>query len=256
MRAREVLTDAINGQANSLQKVANALRMFVGSPDRGSVDKLYADFEDTFRGNQQLVKERQQVYLPRLMEVQVGSASAPVIDLGCGRGEWLELLADHHLVASGVDSNPGMIDRCRALGINATLGDAFTHLRGLADQSMGAVTSFHMVEHMPFDNVIALLDEAWRVLRPGGVLILETPNPQNVLVGSNTFWIDPTHLKPIPSQTLLFFVKARGFQEAEIWNLQPNVETIHLQEDPAGLGARLNDYLYGPQDYGIIARRP
>jgi O-antigen chain-terminating methyltransferase len=221
-----------------------------------ALDALYAEFEDTFRGPRELIKERQEVYVPRLIQARAGSISAPVLDLGCGRGEWLELLADRNLVASGVDSNPGMIERCRALGIHATLGEALTHLRGLPDRSVGAVTSFHMVEHLPFETVIALLDEALRVLRTGGVLILETPNPQNVLVGSQTFWIDPTHLKPIPSQTLRFFVEARGFCEAEVWNLQPYPEAIRLPEDAAGMGARFNDYFYGPQDYGIIARRP
>jgi SAM-dependent methyltransferase len=221
-----------------------------------AVSALYAEFEDTFRGPRELIKERQEVYVPRLTKARVGSISDPVLDLGCGRGEWLELLADHHLVASGVDSDPGMIERCRALGINVTLGDALTHLRGLPDRSVGAVTSFHMVEHMPFETVIALLDEALRVLRTGGLLIFETPNPQNVLVGSQTFWIDPTHLKPIPSQTLRFFVEARGFCDAEVWNLQPYPEAIRLPEDPAGIGTRFNDYFYGPQDYGIIACRP
>lgn len=221
-----------------------------------AISALYAEFEDTFRGPRELIKERQEVYVPRLTKAQVGSSSAPVLDLGCGRGEWLELLADHHLVASGVDSDPGMIERCRALGINVTLGDALTHLRGLPDRSVGAVTSFHMVEHMPFETVIALLDEALRVLRIGGLLILETPNPQNVLVGSHTFWIDPTHLKPIPSQTLRFFVEARGFCNAEVWNLQPYPAALRLPEDPAGIGTRFNDYFYGPQDYGIIACRP
>jgi O-antigen chain-terminating methyltransferase len=224
------------------------------SPD--ALSALYAEFEDTFRGPRELIKERQEVYVPRLIKAQAGSKSAPVLDLGCGRGEWLELLADHHLVARGVDSNPVMIERCRAQGVDVTLGDALIYLRGLPDRSVGAVTSFQMVEHMPFETVIALLDEALRVLKTGGLLILETPNPQNVLVGSQTFWIDPTHLKPIPSQTLRFFVEARGFCEAEVWNLQPYPDAIRLPEDPAGTGTRFNDYFYGPQDYGIIARRP
>jgi ubiquinone/menaquinone biosynthesis C-methylase UbiE len=221
-----------------------------------SVSALYAEFEDAFRGPRKLIKERQAVYVPRLIEAGAGSASAPVLDLGCGRGEWLELLADHHLASSGVDSNPAMIERCRALGIHATVGDALAHLRSLPDRSAGAVTSFHMVEHLPFETVLALLDEALRVLQSGGLLILETPNPQNVLVGCNTFWIDPTHRQPIPSQTLKFFVEGRGFCAAEVWNLQPYPEVIRLPEDPAGIAARFNDCFYGPQDYGIIALRP
>lgn len=221
-----------------------------------AISALYADFEDTFRGPRELIKGRQKVYVPLLKEAGVGSSCAPVLDLGCGRGEWLELLAEHHLVTSGVDSNPGMIERCRALDLNVTLGDSLTHLRGLPNGSVGAVTSFHMVEHLPFETVIALVDEALRVLRSGGVLILETPNPQNVLTGSHTFWIDPTHLKPIPSSTLRFFVEARGFCDVEIWNLQPYPEAIRLPEDRAGIAARFNDYFYGAQDYGIVARRP
>ena len=231
------------------------VRQFNEAPD-DAIAAVFAEFEDTFRGPRELVKERQEVYVPRLLEAHAGTGSAPVLDLGCGRGEWLELLADRHLVASGVDANPGMVERCRALGIQATLGDALTHLRSLPDRSLGAVTSFHMVEHLPFEAVIALLDEALRVLRTGGLLILETPNPQNVLVGSYTFWIDPTHCKPIPSETLRFFVEARGFCGAEVWNLQPYPAAIRLPEDPAGIAARFNDCFYGPQDYGIIACRP
>jgi len=255
-RAREALALVVNGQAGNHGEILGGPEPPVSLLSHASIDALYEQFEDTFRGKRELIKERQQVYLPCLREAQAGSISAPVLDLGCGRGEWLELLADHHLAAGGVDSNPGMVERCRALGIDVTLGDALNHLRGLADGSLGAVTSFHMVEHMPFEIVIALLDEALRVLRTGGVLILETPNPQNVLVGSNTFWLDPTHVKPIPSPTLRFFVEARGFRGVEIWNLQPNTAAVRLPEDPAGIGTRLNDYLYGPQDYGIIARRP
>ena len=221
-----------------------------------AIGVLYAEFEDTFRGPREVIKERQEVYIRPLKEAKVGAKSAPVLDLGCGRGEWLELLAEHQFVARGVDSNPGMIERCRALGMNVTLSEALAYLRGLPDRSIGAVTSFHMVEHMPFEDVVSLLDQALRVLRSGGVLILETPNPQNVLVGSQTFWIDPTHLKPIPSQTLRFFAEARGFCGAEIWNLQQYPDAIRIPEDSSGTATRFNDYFYGPQDYGLIARRP
>jgi O-antigen chain-terminating methyltransferase len=290
-QARELMAGIVNAQADRLQQVGSALEPLAGVPGRlsslmlahqeqrsellqqenridmfirefrprvstDSIDAVYAEFEETFRGPRELIKERQAVYLPAIIQAGAGSGSAPILDLGCGRGEWLELLAERNLAATGVDSNPGMIERCRTLGIQATLEDALASLRALPDGCLGAVTSFHMVEHMPFATVIALLDEAWRVLRTGGVLILETPNPQNVLVGSCTFWIDPTHLKPIPSQTLSFFVEARGFRNAEVWNLQPYPAAIRVPEEPAGPGARFNECFYGPQDYGLIARRP
>jgi O-antigen chain-terminating methyltransferase len=113
-----------------------------------------------------------------------------------------------------------------------------------------------MVEHMPFDTILTLVDEALRVLKPGGILILETPNPQNILVGSYTFHFDPTHLKPLPSPMLRFFVEARGFCHVQVRDLHPYPETVRVPDDGKGVAARLNDYLYGPQDYAVIGKKP
>jgi O-antigen chain-terminating methyltransferase len=217
---------------------------------------MYAEFEDVFRGPRDEIEERQKVYLSWLNQAGVGTPERPALDLGCGRGEWLGLLAKHNLTGCGVDLNPGMINRCTALGLNVVKEDALTHLRNLPDRSLGAITSFHMVEHLPFETVLTIVDEALRVLQSGGLLIFETPNPQNALVGSQTFWIDPTHIRPIPSQTLRFFVEARGFCNVEVVNLQPYSEAIHLPDDSSGLAKRFNDYFYGPQDYGVIGHRP
>ncbi|HEY3455066.1 MAG TPA: class I SAM-dependent methyltransferase [Bryobacteraceae bacterium] len=180
----------------------------------------------------------------------------PVLDLGCGRGEWLELLGEHNLQARGLDSNEMMIEMCKAAGLEVTLDNALSYLGTLPDACMGAVTSFHMVEHMPFDAVLALVDEALRVLKPGGILILETPNPENLLVGTYTFHFDPTHLKPLPSPMLRFFVEARGFCHVQVRALHPYPETVRVPDDGKGVAGRLNDYLYGPQDYAVIGQKP
>jgi O-antigen chain-terminating methyltransferase len=129
-------------------------------------------------------------------------------------------------------------------------------MSALPDSCLGGVTSFHMVEHMPFDLVLAMIDEALRVLKRGGVLILETPNPQNLLVGAYTFYFDPSHRKPLPSPMLRFFVEARGFCNVEIKELHPYADSARLPETADGVASRMNEYFYGPQDYAVVGRRP
>jgi SAM-dependent methyltransferase len=221
----------------------------------GTLAELYAEFEDIFRGPTEQIKQRLQVYIPLLREAQLGSPDAAVLDLGCGRGEWIQLLTGHGFSARGIDRNPVMVRRCVDIGLQVSEVDALTHLRSLPPASLGAITSFHMIEHLAFETVLAIVDEALRALRPGGLLILETPNPHNLMVGAETFWIDPTHLHPIPSQTLRFFVEARGFRQVEIWDLQPYPEAERLPHAP-GLAEWVNQRFYGPRDYSVIGRRP
>jgi O-antigen chain-terminating methyltransferase len=218
-------------------------------------DSLYAAFEDVFRGSREEIKSRQSVYLPLLKEHKVGSSAMPLLDLGCGRGEWLELLGEQGFEARGVDSNDEMIERCKSAGLSIESGDSLAYLKSQPDECVGAVTAFHMVEHMPFDVVLVLIDESLRVLKPGGLLILETPNPANFLVGAYTFHLDPTHLKPVPSPLLKFFVEARGFCGVEVRDLHPYPQAVRLPED-GGIASRFNDSLYGPQDYAVIGRKP
>ena len=217
---------------------------------------LYVDFEAAFRGTREEIRQKQSVYIPMLRDAGAGQHDRPVVDLGCGRGEWLELLRAEQMQASGVDSNESMIETCRGLGLNAAQGDAFLHLRGLPESSVGAITAFHLVEHLPFDVVLALIDESIRALRPGGILILETPNPGNMLVGTQYFYLDPTHIRPLPSPMLRFFVEARGMCRVEIHELHPYPESVRVPEDGSELAKRFNDYFYGPRDYAVVARRP
>jgi O-antigen chain-terminating methyltransferase len=113
-----------------------------------------------------------------------------------------------------------------------------------------------MVEHLPFEATLALVDECLRILRTGGILILETPNPKNILVGAHAFHFDPSHLKPLPSPMLRFFVEARGFCDVDVWELHPYPEAVRFPDDGKGIANRLNDYFYGPQDYAVIGRKP
>ncbi|GEM_PF-1300698 len=215
-------------------------------------DALYLAFEDKFRGSREEIKERVKVYLPTIREAGAGTEVGPVLDVGCGRGEWLELLKENKLQAYGIDSNKAMVKQCEAKGLRVTKSDVMLYLANVHDESLGAITGFHIIEHLPFNVWLKLLDEALRTLKKGGVAIFETPNPSNMLVGSNNFYLDPTHRNPLPSAMLKFMAEARGFTDVEILNLHP-VKQEYLVRESTEVSRRFNECFYGPQDYAIIA---
>jgi O-antigen chain-terminating methyltransferase len=233
-------------KANSISRVTPEI-VADAAGDTHQLDALYAALEDRFRGSRDEIKQRFQVYVPYVQN------SAPVIDLGCGRGEWLEILNEAGIEARGVDTNLIQIEQCRARNLNVSDEDFLAHLQSLADASVGAVTGFHVVEHVSLKTLVTLLNEALRVLRPGGVVIFETPNPENVLVGSNYFYMDPTHRHPLPSELLEFLLETRGFEAIEILNLHPWESARIAGEDE--VTQRFNAYFYGPMDYAIVARK-
>lgn len=220
----------------------------------GALDSYYAAFEEAFRGSRAEIKERFAVYLDRAADAAAATEARPLLDVGCGRGEWLELLRDRGIAAYGIDLNSVAVERCRNLGLDAREGEALAHLRSLPDASLGGVTGFHLIEHLEFDVLVALLDEANRVIAPGGLLLFETPNPENVQVGSCTFWNDPTHRNPLPPLVTRFLVEQRGFRQAEIIRLHPLPDDQRIGDD-GEVAARFNQFFYGPQDYAVAARR-
>ncbi len=221
------------------------------------LDSLYVTFEDKFRGTRREIRERLRVYLDILRAAGAGSEEQPVLDIGCGRGEWLELLRDEGLAGRGVDLNDTLAHQCRERGLAVETGDAIAHLRSLPEASLGAVTGFHIIEHLPMETQLELYGEAVRVLRPGGVAIFETPNPQNLLVGACNFYADPTHKRPLYPETQKFFLEYRGFSRVELKFLHPHEPGARLPEDEAPeLAARLNDLLSCARDYAVIGYRP
>lgn len=227
----------------------------------GLLDAHYVALEDTFRGTREDIKERAEHYLATLADASAGNAGGLVVDLGCGRGEWLEVLTENGYASCGVDLNRVMIEDARALGLGVVESDAVAYLRGLDSDSVFAVTSMHLVEHIPYELLIRMLDEAYRVLQPGGVLILETPNPENLTVGSFWFYMDPTHRNPIPPALLQWVVQGRGFEGAAIDRLTQNREVadIHRLDDDVAGSSEINKIiglLTAAPDYAIIARKP
>lgn len=222
----------------------------LANEDQHRLDALYVSFEDQFRGTREDIKERLRVYLPLLKEKSIGTEQMPILDIGCGRGEWLELMRDEGLLAQGVDINRILVEQCRARGFKVTENDVHTYLRGLPDRSTGAVTGFHIVERLSLDSLIKLFDETVRVLAPGGVAIFETPNPQNIMVGSCNFHLDPTHKNVLPSSTLKFIAEARGLCRVEVWNLHPYPAAFRI--DGSELAERFSEFFYGPQEYAVV----
>ncbi|TPN01692.1 class I SAM-dependent methyltransferase [Mesorhizobium sp. B2-1-3A] len=214
-------------------------------------DDLYKAFEDRFRGSRELVKDRLKIYQPLLAQVP-RQAEGPTlaIDLGCGRGEWLEILAEAGFDATGVDTNARMAQEATDNGLKIELQDAVDYLGGRPNNSVAVISAFHMVEHVPTDYLIRLLDECNRVLTNDGLLILETPNPENISVGTHTFHLDPTHRTPLPPSLLEFLVEQAGFAETAILRLNgiPATETgpmersFHLMFEVA-------------RDYACLARK-
>jgi SAM-dependent methyltransferase len=232
--------------------------------ERAVEDRHYLELERRHRGTAAEIRERLEVYLPLL------EGRRRAVDLGCGRGEALALLAEHGIAATGVDESPEMVRRCREQGFDAVIGDGRGFLGALEAGSVDAVLSFHVVEHLPAAEVPALIRAAWRALAPGGILILETPNPLSIAVAASQFWRDPTHRRPLHPDALRLACEQAGFDPVEIRFLHPFPRSERLPEvaleglDQAArelayrvnvLRDRLDEALYGAQDFAVIAAK-
>jgi O-antigen chain-terminating methyltransferase len=217
------------------------------------LDPLYLAFEDQFRGSREEIRDRLLDYVPLMLDAGAGTDDRMILDIGCGRGEWLELMKDEGLTAKGLDLNSVLVAQCREKGFEVDENDALKYLRSLPDNSLGAITSFHLIEHLDFETRVALFDESVRVLKPGGVALFETPNPRNLLVGSCNFWADPTHLRPLYPETHQFLMEYRGFCKVELLFLHPHEGQQRLPEEEAPqLASRLNEVFSCARDYAIV----
>ena len=213
-------------------------------------DGFYRAFEDKHRGSLEIIKQRQRVYVPLIKPLLKHYPDAPAIDLGCGRGEWLELLVETGFQAHGIDLDEGMLAECRLRGLNVKTQDALAALRSLPDNSQAIVSGFHFAEHIPFDVLQGVVQEALRVLLPAGLLILETPNPENILVGTSNFYLDPTHQRPLPPLLMEFLPEYYGFYRSKILRLQ----------EPTSRDSERNFSIYDvfggvSPDYAVVAQK-
>jgi len=212
-------------------------------------NQFYRTFEDKYRGSAEMITNRQRFYLPFILPLKEVHSHNFAVDLGCGRGEWVHILAENGFSPTGVDINDLMIDNDNHEGVVYRNSDALEFLQTLPNESQSLVSAFHLIEHVPFSYLTDLLNQAQRVLLPGGLLILETPNPENAKVATESFYLDPTHLRPIPMQFISFLVDYIGFKRQII---------VRLQEPASLLGGRITVgdlFVNVSPDYGIIAQK-
>lgn len=214
-------------------------------------DNFYKLFEDKFRGSEELIKERLLEYVPYLKRLSSAAKRLPVLDIGCGRGEFLAVVTETGLKAIGIDMNKSMVDRAKSLGFTAYENDALSYLLKQKSSSHAVISGFHLVEHIPFPALLKIFEECYRVIHPDGFIIFETPNPKNLVVGTSSFYLDPSHIKPIPPELLAFALEAQGF-ETQILNLHPAKDDIK-HDDP--VVQDIMQLVYGSLDYAVLASK-
>ena len=286
-------TDAVTALASSheelrtslgvIQQAAHTLKREVtrlaesgvaASPDVGgsaatpstqldSIDShAYVCFEDRFRGSTDDIRQRVSEYLPFFQDAR------DVLDVGCGRGEFLALLREQGIQARGIDINGSMVDVCRQQGLDATETDALSYLRAQPDGSLGGLFAAQVVEHLEPRYLTGLLDAAFDKLRPGAPVVLETINPACWFAFFESYIRDITHVRPLHPDTLTYLLIASGFQHVDIRyrapypeheKLQPIAPQPSLGDTVDTLNAnveRLNRLLFTWLDYAAIGRRP
>ncbi|MFJ3484670.1 class I SAM-dependent methyltransferase [Pseudomonas sp. NPDC090202] len=216
-------------------------------------DSFYLAFENRFRGSAETIRERQSYYLPILERIEPLKAGLPLVDIGCGRGEWLNMLPEGY-ARIGIDLNSMNVEACIDQGLQAVQQDALAWLAEQPDNSVAAVSAFHVIEHLSFEQFNMLLDLCQRVLAPGGTIIFETPNPENIVSAATHFHTDPTHIHPLPPAFTEFLVEFKGFDDVQIHRLNPIPREYALNED-SEVARRCDALFYGPQDYAVTARK-
>ena len=232
------------------------------STQRATVSKQRL-FDWRERGSYESVLEKLSLYRSRI------EGHEPLVDLGCGRGEFLEVARQAGVVAYGVDLSEESVEEARSRGFDARREDLFELLRTVAPATLGAVVSAQVVEHLPPDRLSELFDLIGRALRSGGICIIETPNPATFATHVQSFWRDPTHIRPVPSEALTFWAKTAGLAVDQILYSAPMPDADRLKpvtyaeeaETPLVIAfnrlvEQLNDLLYGCQDYALVATKP
>ncbi|MCX7003399.1 MAG: methyltransferase domain-containing protein, partial [bacterium] len=256
--AVQLVLDALHGPADArtLPRTAVkecALRMS---------DAVYLAFEDAYRGDETTITQRLERYLA-IVKHCVTSPRDRILDLGCGRGEFVGLLEQHGMLAHGVDSNRHAVARARKHGLAVKHGDLFAELAHARDNSYAALAAFHVIEHLPFAQTAHLLRLAFKKLKPGGVLLLETPNILSLRVAASEFHKDPTHVCPVHPATLEYWLGQTGFTAVAVAYLNPfsSAESsglLHAQLAPGthDILRTLDACIFGCRDCSVAAYKP
>ncbi len=214
------------------------------SPLATSVDWLR--FAERFRGAEERIRAMQSMYVEKF----VGARN--VLDIGCGRGEFLEAARDAGIGARGIDLNEESVALCRGKGLEAEVADLFTYLPALADSSLGGVYCAQVIEHIAPERLPEMIRVLSEKTAAGSLVAFETPNPECLAIFASHFYIDPTHTRPVPSSLLAFYLEEAGFGHIEVRQLEPASDSWpELEELPQAV----RDRFFGGLDYALFARK-
>jgi len=248
-------------EVNETIKVLNQrIQILEQNEPSNSYEKInYANFESYFRGNEEDIKKAQSSYIPYFEGKQ------NVLDLGCGRGEFLQLLKENNISAIGVDSFGEFVQKCKSSGLEVIQGDAIDYIKQVAEKTLGGIFASQLVEHLSIQQLVELCNEAYKKLEDGGCIVLETPNPTCLSIYTNAFYIDPSHVKPVHPKLLEFLLREAGFKKIEVVYTESSKvgyrlplldmkEAVNISEFNDGINL-LSDVIFGSQDYAIIATK-
>jgi SAM-dependent methyltransferase len=238
-----------------IETVAVRVRDAVNPIVAHSPDVVYRRLEDALRGNESHVRGDVIHY------VRLAAEQQPVLDVGCGRGEFLAACRESRIEARGVDTNERSVADLKQRGFDVSLAAVPECFASIADATLGSVLAMHVVEHLPIDALLALFRESARVLRRGGLLMIETPNAESILAAASDFWRDPTHIAPRHPAALSVLAREHGFEIAEVravHELPEGAKIAILESDPPELQRVIhvvNDRLFAPQDLRLVLRQ-
>ena len=218
-------------------------------------DTLYRRLEDALRGSESEVRADVAHY------VRLAADHQPALDVGCGRGEFLVACREASITARGVDLNERSVADLRARGFDVALAGIPECFGNAGDGSLGSILAMHVVEHLPVEALFALFREARRVLKTGGLLMIETPNAESIAISATDFWRDPTHLAPRHVAALTVLAREHGFEIAEVRAVHELPEGLRipmLESDAPELQRvihAINDRFFGPADLRLVLRK-
>jgi O-antigen chain-terminating methyltransferase len=218
-----------------------------------AIEAMYHGFEDRFRGPRDEIVERMKFYLPFAKPYSRISGTYPAMDLGSGRGELVGVLRESGLNIRGLDSNGAMAGYCQGLGLPVEQGDMFDFLEQARDHSLSCLFFIHVLEHFHLEDLLFVMTQAKRVLIPGGMLAMEAPNPENVVMGASLFHIDPSHASPLHPDSVGQMLKGLGFKNQFRMSHRPLSEVYGIEGEESEVIRR---WALGPLDYSILAFTP
>lgn len=237
--------------------------------DINFTDKMYLDFEEKYRGSEAEIGKKQKYYIDNFILDNVSADSVGmIIDLGCGRGEWLAMLKENGYNGVGVDLNEESLKCCEINGIKTVQMDVLNYLKTIPDESVKLLTSFQLIEHLHINQLLELFNELGRIMRRDGMIILETPNPVNVSVGAGSFYLDPAHKRQIHPELLKFLAEEHEFKDIQVaywqqedinqwWDSVWHNEETAVSDSPIAKAMEdaLKQSLWCSGDYALIARK-